>query len=665
MNLDTLTPVHSQVGYGTLGRGGDLGYEGKRVTVRHRGYQSALSTHPPARLLYRLDAHYRTFSCGVALNDDVPNGQSYADFLVLADGRQVAAAPFVRAGEGGREITANIAGARMLELVVNTGRWEYCHAVWLDPRLDAAADAAEQRTFVDALERAEITLPATPPRTRLCVATVGSGGHYATMLDDMLGSLVANGGCHDALLVVFSVGDDDACARVAAKYRATVIPCRPRARANPTAKAILYSAARVIDADYFICLDADILILDDLTPIVTALDAMPDGTVFACREGNGRGYTDLAHILTTAYGGSVADVGRLLGEDNGEAHYSLVVNDGLFAGSRTAMLALDGAIRAMNHAAEWVDARTDIGWRNQFIFNLALAKLQNGAELDPTYNVQLHTQNIELRAEGSRVRASWHARNARVLHFSGAGRSKHPEWRGLFARASEALVGAPSGDGYADFLSAVRAWVGRRGMAALAWSFYGTSDARNGRVRDLTTMPLFALLHYLVRSNGCVRIVESGTGRGVSTACMAAAVAHRSGGRVVTFDPHTLPERADLWGALPAPMRACIDQRAGDGVEGMHALFAAGERFDAALLDSIHTEAQVLTEFEIACQLVCPGGLILCHDATLAGATVDVALKKIEAMGYGVTRLWTAECGIPEDDHLGLAVIENRRREAV
>jgi predicted O-methyltransferase YrrM len=405
------------------------------------------------------------------------------------------------------------------------------------------------------------------------------------------------------------------------------------------------------------------LVLDDLRPVVAAIDALPEGSILACREGNGRGYGDVSHALTTAYAGKVSDVAALLGSSNGEERYPFVANDGLFAGSRTALLALDGAIRAMNGAAAWVDARHDIGWRNQLVFNLALAKLQCGVPLDDAYNVQLHTQDVQPRSEGARLRATWQGRDAHVLHFSGCGRNKYPETRGLFAHQSAALVGAPAGDGYAAFLSALRAWVGRRGLDALAISFYGTSDARSASVRDTTTLPLFALLHYLVRANGCVRIVESGTGRGVSTACLASAVAHREGGRVVTFDPHVLPERAELWATMPQAIRERIDQRRGDGVAGMRALLAAGDRFDAALLDSIHTEAQLLAEFEVARQLVCPGGLILCHDATLAGATVDVALRRIEAMGYGVARLLTAECGIPEDDHLGLAVIENRLRE--
>jgi hypothetical protein len=44
------------------------------------------------------------------------------------------------------------------------------------------------------------------------------------------------------------------------------------------------------------------------------------------------------------------------------------------------------------------------------------------------------------------------------------------------------------------------------------------------------------------------------------------------------------------------------------------------------------------------------------------GGTVAAALRRIEAAGYNVVRLWTAEAGEPEDDRLGLAIIDNRRR---
>ena len=548
------------------------------------------------------------------------------------------------------------------ELVVKTSRWDFCHAVWLDPQVDEAPTTAPSHTLTDCLGRADIELPSMLPRAKRCIATVVSPG-FETLLDDMLGSLYANGNCQDALLLVFALDASAQCERVAAKYRATLVRCQSRANINPMSKTILYSVAHVAEAEYFVCLDADMLVLGDLNPVLAALQACPEGSILACREGNGNGLANLGHALRTVYGGSDADLPRLLNQSlEGEADYALVVNDGLFAGSRTALLALDGALRSMTEAARWVDERRDIWWRNQFVFNLALAHLRCGVELDSTYNVQLHVQDVDITDAGGRMQATWHGRPVKVLHFSGSGRRKYPRWRGLFARVPDPLVGTGSGDGYAEFVSVLRAWIGRYGLAAFAWSFYGTTDARTAQVRDPSTFPLLACLHYLIRSNGCVRVLECGTARGVSAACLASAVAHRTNARVVTFDPQAYPERHTLWASLPDSMRACIEPRQMGSLEGMAAAMAAGERYDAALLDSIHTQEHVWAEFELARQLVCPGGLILVHDARYAYGTVERALKRMEADGYSVVRLWAADCGVSEDDQLGLAVIENRKR---
>lgn len=403
------------------------------------------------------------------------------------------------------------------------------------------------------------------------------------------------------------------------------------------------------------------LVLGDLRPVFAALEACPVGSILACREGNGHGYKDIGHALRTVYRGNDSDLSRILGKNEQDLTYPLVVNDGIFAGTREALLALDNLIRSMPQAITWTDQRRDVAYRNQFVFNLALARLDCGVELDPVYNVQLNTQNVRFEHSGGSTQASWCGLPARVLHFNGCGRHKYPEWRGLYARVADPLVGRGGGDGYASFLAALRAWIGLHGLASLAWSFYGTTDAGNARVQDPDVFPLFGLLHYLIRSNGCTRVLETGTARGVSAACLASAVAHRSNPRVVTFDPDRHDEREDLWAALPRSMRECIEPRQVGSLEGMAAALAAGEQYQAALLDSVHTAEQVWAEFELARELVCPAGLILLHDVCYANGTVQQAIPRIEAAGYAVTRLWAAASGNAEDDRLGLGVIENTR----
>ena len=205
-------------------------------------------------------------------------------------------------------------------------------------------------------------------------------------------------------------------------------------------KAVLYTTPRVVDADQFLCLDADMLVLGDLRRVFDALEACPEGSILACREANTRGPSTLGHAIANIYGGRRGDFARILGTSDGKQDYPLIVNDGFFAGSRMALLALDGLIRRWTHAPAWVDARRDVWWRNQFIFNLALAQLDCGIELDPLYNVQLHFQDVEMRRAHDRVEGIWHGRAARVLHFNGWGRNKYPEWRGLFARMPDPRI---------------------------------------------------------------------------------------------------------------------------------------------------------------------------------------------------------------------------------
>jgi len=660
LHLDTLPPATCNVGFGELGTGGSLGYEGQQVVVAGRRYAHALSTHPPARVSWELDGSWRSFRCQVALNGDVPPDRSHADFVVYADGRRVAEAYRVVAGAAPRALEADITGMRTLELTATTRKWEFSHAVWLDPVL-STEPAPTGETIADCLGRTQIRVPADPAPGARCICTVVSPG-FEAHLDDMLGSLAANGGCLDARRVVFAVEADEACRRVAAKHGALLVECTRLAHVNATVKSVMYSAARVLAAERFVCLDADMLVLGSLEPVFAALEACPAGTVLACREGNGFHFRDVEHAVLEAYGGRAGDVRRVVGRAGKEGSYPLVVNDGLFAGGRDALLALDSLLRGWTDARAWMDERRNIWWRNQAVFNLALAHLGCGVELDSAFNVQLHCQDVQMHWEDGRMAAAWNGRPARVLHFSGAGRRKYPQWRGLYAKVDAPLPQLGGGDGYAAFVAALRGWVGRHGTRALAWSFYGTSDARDGRVADADVFPLLGLLHYLLRANGCARVIETGTAAGVSAACIASAVAHRPGAAVVTLDVADTPGPPRLWESLPAAMRDCVEARRGDSLALMDAALARGERYDAALLDSLHEESFVYAEFQRARRLVCPGGLILLHDPRWVGGTVERALRRIEADGYGVARLWTAECGHAEDDGLGLAVIENRLR---
>lgn len=657
-----LRALHTYSGYDTLRARRVVPFDDGEVTVQGVRYGHAVDAHPPARALYYTGRAASRLRCHVAVGGDGDATSSYADFAVCADGREVATALEVGAGEAPRELVADVTGAHLVELFVTSTCGQPCQALWLEPQFDQLPEVSPPQPFQDPLGRVEITpLPPLPPAER-CVVVAASAG-YEAMLDDMLGSLVANGECTDARIVVMLLGEFPEAERIVAKYRALPVTCRPLAPLSIASKAAVYSAARAVEAKRYLCLDADVLVLGSLEPLFAAIDALPPRSVLAARESNGRDCRDLGEAVAHefVYRGQRSDIEEIVGRRDGLAGYPLVVNSGVVAASREAMLAVDASVRSMPGARKWVEEAPHLGWREQFVFNLALAQLDCGVELDSSFNLQLHTTDPSVRISAGRPVASWHGRPVRILHLNGGGRYRHAEVQGRYAAAPAALVGAGGGDGYQEFLRALRRWVGYRGLDALAWSFYSTRDGFGARVRDPATLPVLALLHYLVRANGCARVLETGTARGVSAACLASAVAHRPGGRVVTFDPFPYDGRAELWALLPSAIRACIEERVEDSRAGMTALLEAPERFDAALLDSDHTEEQLWSEFELVRQLVAAGGLILVHDAR-SFPEVRRTLVRIEAAGFGVTRLLANEATPSEDAGLGLAVIENRPR---
>lgn len=136
--LDEDEPKLQQIGYGKLGRHGDLGYESRQVEINGEPFVHSLSAHAPSRLVYEIEGPMSHFCCWVAINDVVSPNFSEADFHVMGDGQLLGSVRGVRPRQGLREITIDIRGCRLLELVVDPVVATLCHSIWIDPFLVSA-----------------------------------------------------------------------------------------------------------------------------------------------------------------------------------------------------------------------------------------------------------------------------------------------------------------------------------------------------------------------------------------------------------------------------------------------------------------------------------------------------------------------------------------------
>lgn len=165
--LASMREHHYFVGYGTLGKGGQLGYASNEnsdtsataggannnsICIKGEVKQRCLSTHPPshgdAYVIYDLSEAFQTVKGAVAINDDSQNEtlQSYGismvfkifgDEKLLWQSKAISKTCYIESFE------VDVRGVRMLELKVSCLGSNYCaHAVWIDPFLHSMEDWA-------------------------------------------------------------------------------------------------------------------------------------------------------------------------------------------------------------------------------------------------------------------------------------------------------------------------------------------------------------------------------------------------------------------------------------------------------------------------------------------------------------------------------------------
>ena len=287
--LDGLDPLQAPDRVGELGRNGSLGYEGKRVVVQGR-------CAPTRSARTRRPASCSTSAGGTARSV----GARWRSTTTCRPGGRT---PTLRRSPTGARWRSRPSSSQARGLARSPRASPACSSSSSASRRAAGSTATRSgstrgsRGARPTRRRASSWTRSRGPRSpcrrsapgRAAASRRSDPAGYEPLLDDLLGSLRANGECRDALLGIFALGPSAGCARLAAKYQALLIPCEPRAPLNPMSKALLYSVAQVVDADQFLCLDADMLVLGSLEPVFAALEACPEGSILAVREGTAGG----------------------------------------------------------------------------------------------------------------------------------------------------------------------------------------------------------------------------------------------------------------------------------------------------------------------------------------------------------------------------------------
>lgn len=134
--LSDLTWTSSTVGWSTAKK--DKSIDGNGITIGGVSYDKGLGLHAQAETLYYLGGNYSKFTAAVGIDSEVGNRGS-VEFQVFGDGTMLYESGVVRGGEAAKAADVDIAGVKMLKLVVTNGGDDinYDHADWANAFIQA------------------------------------------------------------------------------------------------------------------------------------------------------------------------------------------------------------------------------------------------------------------------------------------------------------------------------------------------------------------------------------------------------------------------------------------------------------------------------------------------------------------------------------------------
>jgi hypothetical protein len=306
----------------------------------------------------------------------------------------------------------------------------------------ATEDALPIRSTLDVLHRAQVISPHIyADRAIVTICTAG----YHCWLDDFLSSLARRGQVQNETICIFVLDRDAKSMAVIAHHaqrhfrgQLKAIHARSLAPIQNNIKSLIYSASRFITAKSYLCFEADMVILRSIQPLFHTLECSSSHLIHTTPGAGLPRWMNVYQWAEEHTHGTPEEINTMCGgqpHDIDKFHFG---NGGIIAGQDRALVQLDRQLQKMQpRAQEWIDARPDVTWRDEFVFNLAVHELHAAAPLADHINTQLHDETtlrqLTTHGSGPSLHAYLGAQEITTLHFVGSAKQHQAHLRGHFA----------------------------------------------------------------------------------------------------------------------------------------------------------------------------------------------------------------------------------------
>ncbi len=169
--LDELDLSNATQGYGVPQKNKTV--DGKTITIAGKTFKRGFGTHAESSLMVELNGKASAFTTYVGIDDEIKGHEPATEFVVNGDGKKLWSSGVMRLGDSARFCKVNVAGVKMLELIVTDGGNGnyYDHADWADARFEGSG-AGGITTFNPIAKVPYILTPKAPASPRINGASV-------------------------------------------------------------------------------------------------------------------------------------------------------------------------------------------------------------------------------------------------------------------------------------------------------------------------------------------------------------------------------------------------------------------------------------------------------------------------------------------------------------
>lgn len=415
MKLDECKILNSEVGYGTIGLNYNPGYD-IIISVNNNTIENYLSAHPNSILEFEIPNGAKYFSCKIALNDSSDLNTS-ANFEIKVDGETSFLSKNIKKNKI-QNVEIFLNNNHKIELICTFNENPICHALWIEPKIEFELPKYSICSFNTTLIENSTILK---EKTELCISSFFDENNFKYFenlyyqikryTNEKIKFVIFCEEWIDELLKFDDVHvikiKDKSGVRISSK------------KTGFLNKSSLYSVAKYVNSNKYLLIDVDIICTGDILNIFDQIKN--SDTLYVTRDAHTEGlsFGDIISESWSAYEGS-PKCKEILCLSPQEINDEFIMNSGVIAGSRSALLSFESELKKILPLSEfYFNENESNGLREQAVANLAVIRHKDYEILHKQYNLQVLWEEVDIFQKNGRLTSISNNFSPLFVHFNG------------------------------------------------------------------------------------------------------------------------------------------------------------------------------------------------------------------------------------------------------